>query len=269
MDIAIVSRSGPVLEAYKRFFGVYGVNLIHALSISELYKKFPGAIVAGFVVEIHSVVKSSETEKVLLHTMMEIFPSVKTNWNSEEGFRALYNDSDKSGEENLRAFLRDCRNFKPRPLRKKRRHEKKFNVLYWPVEASQETVQRAFTAGCLLRGPVRRHLRSAAGRAALVSVVLKEVAARPFKVMVKWRLPWGIAMRIPGFGGRFRRYGRRPRRKIGDGTGGQEWRYPVDDRTLRRGSVGRKGAAMQGKEGHGRYTEGASHRNGPRGRLSL
>ena len=202
MDIAIVSRSGPALEAYKRFFAVYGVNLIHALSISELYKKFPGAIVAGFVVEIHSVVKSSETEKVLLHTMMEIFPSVKTNWSSEEGFRALYNDSDKSGEENLRAFLRDCRNFKPRPLRKKRRHEKKFNVLYWPLEASQETVQRAFTvdvsSGGLFVATCDPPLEGS-----LISVVLKEVAARPFKVMVKWRLQWGIAMRIPGFGGGF------------------------------------------------------------------
>jgi hypothetical protein len=202
MDIAIVSRSGSVLEAYQRFFGAYGVNLIHALSISELYKKFPGAVVAGFVVEVHRMVKSTETEKVLLHTMTEIFPSVKTNWNSEEGFRALYNDSDKSGEENLRAFLRDCRNFKPRPLRKKRRHEKKFNVLFWPLQASQQTVQRAFTVD-VSSGGLFVATCDPPQEGTVVSVVLREVAPRPFKVMVKWNLQWGIAMRIPGFGGGF------------------------------------------------------------------
>ncbi len=202
MEIAIVSRSGPVLEAYERFFGAYGVNLIHAPSISELYQKLPDAIIAGFVVEIHMMVKATDTEKELLHTMGEVFPSVKTNWNPERGFRALYNDSDKSGEENLRAFVRDCHNFKPRTLRKKKRHEKKFSVLYWPIDASQETAQRAFTldvsSGGLFVGTC-----DPPPEGSLVWVVLREVDARPFKVMVEWKLPWGAAMRIPGFGGRF------------------------------------------------------------------
>jgi hypothetical protein len=202
MDIAIVSRSGPALEAYTRFFGAYGVNLIHAPSISELHKQFPGAIVAGFVAEIQMMVKSTEAEKVLLYSMMEVFPSVKTNWNPEKGFQALYNDGDESGEENLRAFLRDCRNFKPRPLRKMKRHEEKFNVLYWPLDASQKTAQRAFTVD-VSSGGLFVATCDPPSAGSLVWVVLKEVDARPFKVMVKWKLQWGIAMRIPGFGGGF------------------------------------------------------------------
>lgn len=202
MQIAIVSRTGPVLDAYQRFFGVYGVNLIHAPSLSELYQKLPDAIISGFVVEIHVMIKATDTEKELLHTMIEIFPSIKTNWNPEAGFRALYNDSDKSGEENLRAFVRDCRNFKPRALRKKKRHERTFNVLYWPLDASQETAQRAFTldvsTGGLFVGTCDSPREDS-----LVWVVLREVDTRPFKVMVKWRLPWGAAMRVPGFGGSF------------------------------------------------------------------
>ena len=202
MQIAIVSRTGPVLDAYARFLGVYGVNLIHAPSLSELYQKLLDTPISGFVVEIHMMIKASETEKELLHTMVEIFPSVKTNWNPEAGFRALYNDSDKSGEENLRAFVRDCRNFKPRALRKTKRHERNFNVLYWPIDASQETAQRAFTLDVSTEGLFVGTCDSPP-EDSLVWVVLREVDTRPFKAMVKWRLPWGAAMRIPGFGGRF------------------------------------------------------------------
>ncbi|MBE0556734.1 MAG: hypothetical protein IH628_05825 [Proteobacteria bacterium] len=202
MQIAIVSRTGSILDTYTRFFSVYGADLIHAPSLSELYQKLPDALISGFVVEIHMMIKATETEKELLHTMMEIFPSVKTNWNPEAGFRALYNDSDKSGEENLRAFVRDCRNFKPRALRKKKRHEKTFNVLFWSVDASPETAQRAFTldvsTGGLFVGTCDSPREDS-----LVWVVLQEVDARPVKVLVKWRLPWGAAMRVPGFGGSF------------------------------------------------------------------
>jgi hypothetical protein len=202
MQIAIVSRAGPVLDAYRRFFGAYGVNLTHAPSLSELYQKLPDALISGFVIEIRMMIKATDTEKELLHTMVAIFPSIKTNWNPEAGFRALYNDSDKSGEENLRAFLRDCGNFKPRTLRKKTRHGKNFSVLYWPIDASPETAQRAFTldvsTGGLFVGTC-----DSPHEDSLIWVVLREVDTRPFKVIVKWRLPWGSAMRIPGFGGRF------------------------------------------------------------------
>jgi len=202
MQIAIVSRTGPALDAYTRFFGIYGVNLIHAPSLSELYQKLPDTPISGFVVEIHVMIKATETEKDLLATMLAIFPSVKTNWNPEAGFRALYNDSDKSGEENLRAFVRDCHNFKPRALRKKKRHEKTFNVLYWLLDASQETAQRAFTLDISTEGLFVGTCDSPQ-EDSLVWVVLREVDTRPFKVMVKWRMPWGAAMRIPGFGGSF------------------------------------------------------------------
>lgn len=202
MQIAIVSRTGPALDAYTRFFGIYGVNLIHAPSLSELYQKLPDTPISGFVVEIHVMIKATETEKDLLATMLAIFPSVKTNWNPEAGFRALYNDSDKSGEENLRAFVRDCHNFKPRALRKKKRHEKTFNVLYWLLDASQETAQRAFTLDISTEGLFVGTCDSPR-EDSLVWVVLREVDTRPFKVMVKWRMPWGAAMRIPGFGGSF------------------------------------------------------------------
>ena len=202
MRIAIVSRSGPVIEAYTRFFEGHDVTLVHASSIAGLYETLPDTAISGVMVEIQTVVKATDTEKDVLHTLEVIFPTVKTNWNPADGFRALYHGAGKTGEENLLVFVQDCRNFKPRALRKSKRHEKKCNVLFWSVGGSEETAQRAYTLDissgglfvCTCYPPPEE---------SVLWVILREVDARPFRVLVKWILEWGGAMRIPGFGGSF------------------------------------------------------------------
>ncbi len=202
MQIAIVSRPGSVIDAYRRFLEGHGVTLIHASTIAGLYQTLPDTVISGVMVEIQTVVKATDTEKDLLHTLEGIFPTVKTNWSPADGFRALYHGAGKSGEENLIAFVKDCRNFKPRALRKSKRHEKRCNVLFWPVDGSEEAAQRAYTLDissgglfvCTCYPPPAE---------SIVWVTLREVDARPFQVLVKWMLEWGVAMRIPGFGGSF------------------------------------------------------------------
>jgi hypothetical protein len=200
--IAIVSRSGPVLDAYRRFLERHDVSLIHALSISQLCQTLPDTSISGFMVEIQVAVKATDTEKDLLHTLERIFPNVKTNWNPTDGFRALHHGAGKSGEENLIAFVQDCRKFKPRALRKDKRHEEKCNVLFWPAGASEETAQRAYTLD-ISRGGLFVCTCDPPPEGSAVWVTLREVDARPFKVLVMWKLAWGVAMRIPGFGGSF------------------------------------------------------------------
>jgi hypothetical protein len=145
MQIAIVSRTGPVLDAYQRFFEAHGIELIHQNSIAELFQQLPETVISGVVIDIQAVLRADEKEKNRLQTLEEVFPNVRTNWNPEMGFRALYNDSAKSGEDNMAAFLEDCRNFKPRALRKDRRLDMNFNVLFWPIDAFAETAQRAYS----------------------------------------------------------------------------------------------------------------------------
>lgn len=200
--IAIVSRSGPVLDAYKRFLERHDVSLIHALSIAQLGQTLPDTSISGFMVEIQVAVKATDTEKDLLHTLERIFPNVKTNWNPTDGFRALHHGAGKSGEENLLAFVQDCRKFKPRALRKDKRHERKCNVLFWPADASEETAQRAYTLDISLGG-LFVCTCDPPQEGSTVWATLREVDTRPFKVLVKWKLAWGVAMRTPGFGGSF------------------------------------------------------------------
>ncbi len=202
MQIAIVSRSGPVLDAYKWFLAGHSVTLLHASSIDELYRMLFNTPVSGVMIEIQAVVKATNTEKEFLQAIEEVFPNIKTNWDSAGGFRALYQGAGKSGEENIVAFVQHCLDFKPRTLRKNKRHERKCNVLFWPIGKSEETAQRAFTIDISSSG-LFVCTCDPPEEGSVVWVMLCEVGVGPFKVLVKWKREWGVAMRIPGFGGSF------------------------------------------------------------------
>ncbi len=202
MHIALVSRTGEVLDAYLRFFEANGVQPLHRASISELYQDISDTSLSGVVLDIPTLVKSVGTEKFLLQTLEGIFPNIRTNWNPKVGFQAFFHDSNKSGEENLKEFLQQCRNFKARGLRKEKRSAVIFHALFWPDGKSEQTAQRAYTSDICGNGlfvctcdppPVDT----------CVWIKLPELDEGPFKLLVRWKTDWGVARRRPGFGGMF------------------------------------------------------------------
>lgn len=202
MRLAIVAKRGEVLAAHEEFFRELNVELLPFPSLSALFAALPENPVSGIVVDVQLSVKAADQEKERLHLLESIFPSVRTNWNREAGFRALYNDASRSGQENLLAFVEECRRFQPRALRKYRRLARHFNVLYWLAGGQEQAARRAYTVdvsyGGLFVGtcdppPVE----------SFVWVRLVELDDRPFKLLVKWRRAWGEAMAVPGFGGGF------------------------------------------------------------------
>jgi len=202
MQLAIVSRTGDVLDTYKQFFQRHDVNLIPVSSISELSKKLYDTVISGIIIDLQMVMKATETDKIWLGIVEGIFPCIRTNWNPEVGFRTLYHNISKSDEENQIAFIADCRNFKPRVLRISNRQEIHFNVLFWSMEETDEKAQRAYTLNISLGGLFVCTCYPSS-QDSFVWVHLRELDQQPIKVLVKWRLAWGDAMRIPGFGGSF------------------------------------------------------------------
>jgi len=202
MQIALVSREGAVLDAYRRFFEAQGINLIHLKSISEFFKIITETAISGFVLDIQMALKTTEPEKRWLQTLEGIFPNVRTNWNPERGFRALYIDSTKSETDNMSLFLEDCRKFKPRALRKHERKKLNFHVLLWPIETPEETAERAYTLNISYGGLfVCTCYAPPVGN--FVWVKLQEVGDQPVKVLVRLTRAWGSGMHIPGFGGSY------------------------------------------------------------------
>lgn len=202
MQIALLSRAGEVLDAHMHFFAEHEVETIHGTSISELFGKFTNTLISGFVIDVPIVLRASGVEKSLLQSMEYIFPNVRTNWSQSAGFRALFYDSNQSSDGNLLEFLNKCRNFPARTLRNNIREEKTFNVLFWPLDAPEQGAQRAYTLDISCGGlfvatcdppPITSSLW----------VKLVELDERPFQVVVRWKLEWGMAMRTPGFGGSF------------------------------------------------------------------
>ena len=202
MNIALVSRTGDAERAYMEFLARTGVTPIHFSSISQMYRHLPELAINGFIIDLPVIVKASETEKLLLQGVEAIFPNLRTNWNAKAGFKALYADSSRSGEENLLVFLERCSRFKPRSLRKDERHPKNFNLLLWEEEGDESRANRAFTID-LSRSGLFVCTCDPHPVGSILHVKLLELDERPFRLEVRWELAWGIAMRIPGFGGRF------------------------------------------------------------------
>ncbi len=202
MNIALVSRQGEALKVYTTFLAAHGAVAIHFTSIAEMYQKLTEIPISGFILDIPAIIKATERERMLLQTLETIFASIRINWNHKAGFRALFSDSTRSGEENLLAFLVRCEVFKPRSLRKDDRKSKNFNLLVWGESESDAQARRAFTIDMSRSGmfvctcdpyPVGR----------MLNVKILELDDRPFRVEVRWEQPWGVAMRVPGIGCRF------------------------------------------------------------------
>jgi hypothetical protein len=200
--LAVISREGDPLDAYRRLFDASGVQWFHALTISEFFRKLPDSAISGFVVDLPVIIRASDTEKLLLKAIEGAFPNIRVNWNAEGGFRALFSDSNKSSEENLKAFIDKCLTVMPRPLRKNDRKERNFNIMMWEDGYSKESAQRAFTIDI---SPGGFYVCTFDPRSAgtVFWILFLELNVSPFKVVVRWALEWGKSMRIPGFGGKF------------------------------------------------------------------
>jgi hypothetical protein len=134
--------------------------------------------------------------------MEGIFPHVRANWSPTMGFRALHQGGGEADEGNLRAFLDACGAFEPRALRKDPRRNKKYNVLFWDESGTEEQAKRALTVDVSIGGLFCCAFDPPPEQS-VVWVRLREVDERPFKVLVRRRREWGVAMCIPGFGGSF------------------------------------------------------------------
>lgn len=202
MNIALVSRQGEAHRAYTGFLAANGAVAIHFSSITEMYAKLSEIAISGFILDIPAIIKATERERMLLQTLETIFANIRINWNHKAGFRALFSDSTKSGEENLRAFLARCETARPRSLRKDDRKTKNFNLLVWELSESEGQARRAFSLD-LSRSGMFVCTCDPHPVGSILNVKIMELDDRPFRVEVRWEHPWGVSMRIPGFGCRF------------------------------------------------------------------
>lgn len=200
--LALLSRAGSVLEAYRSFFERAGVTTLHAPSVTKLFEQLPDLPISGIVTDLPVVVRASAHEKLLLEAVEGIFPNARVNWQPHAGFRVLFADAARSGEENLLEFVARSRQFTPRSLRKDARRERNLNVLMWRDGESPDQARRAFTKDISLGG-IFASTCEPPPEGTELWVQLLELSPSPLKVKVRWERGWGRSMNIPGFGAEF------------------------------------------------------------------
>jgi hypothetical protein len=200
--LAVVSREGAVHNAFRGFFDSCGVPIFHFASVSELFRTLPERRINGIVADVPVLVRASLNEKMLYEGIEGIFPNVRVNWNRQADFKVLFGDPGRSGEENLKAFLKRCLAFTPRSLRRNDRKQRNLNLLVREEGQSLDNARRAFTTdlshGGLFAGTCEP---PAVGTTVWLQVL--ELGPEPFKTQVRWNRSWGEGMAIPGFGVKF------------------------------------------------------------------
>lgn len=199
--LAVIARE-PVYDALRRFFDPFGVRLCHTDNITDLFRTLPETQVNGIVTDIPILVRASLNDKMLFEGIEGIFPNIRLNWNEHAGFRILFTDPKRSGEEHLRAFLQRCLAFSPRPLRRNDRKECHLNLLMWEEGEPEDRAHKAFTMDVSHNGlfvctcdppPFGVEVR----------LSILELSPLPFRATVRWQRGWGMSSTIPGFGARF------------------------------------------------------------------
>lgn len=174
-------------------------------SLSELHQQLLENSYNGILIDIKTKMRATGREKELIHSLLDVFPVVQLNLDKATGeIRSLF-FGQSEGRGTIEDFLRkECSSFKPRSIRADSRKDVNLNVLLSETENYSETSSdRSVTlniskGGCFIYSTREWALQS------LLSFSIKELPdSDPIRGEVRWQIPWGVSMRIPGIGIKF------------------------------------------------------------------
>lgn len=175
-------------------------------SLSELYDRLLETSYSGILIDVRTKIRASGQEKQLMHTLLEMFPVLDLNFDKTTGeVRSLLSGQARSGK-TIEDFLnKECISFQPRKIRADPRKNFNMNVLLSEDGESyaESTAVRSVTlniskGGCFIYSTREWALQSR------VWFSIKELSdPRPIIGELRWQIPWGKFLRIPGIGIKF------------------------------------------------------------------
>jgi hypothetical protein len=203
--VILACGDGKATEAYLKRIRKPEIEVDAVSSLSELYKRLQEKGYNGILLDVKTKVRASGEEKERIHGLLETFPVLQLNLDRETGeLRSL--SAGRSGEgATLEDFLdKQCGSFQARSVRSSVRRDVNLNVLLsdWTCPSEKSPV-RSITlniskGGCFIYSTKEWDLKKP------LSFTMVELAAPgPITGEVRWQIPWGKSMRIPGIGVRF------------------------------------------------------------------
>lgn len=203
--LVLLVKEEDAKKAYVSAVEKLGVHLETVSTFWELRSAIIDTPCHGVMVDLKAKIKSSKEEKQFAHDILELYPVVQLKWEPSTGeIRTLYFGQAKGGG-TLEEFIRnECGAFEPRAIRASQRKKIHYNVILSRESGfTQNAVERTVTldvskGGCFVYSSDQWQLSSNTW------LIIKELEDdTPIKGLVRWRIPWGERMRIPGIGLKF------------------------------------------------------------------
>lgn len=203
--VALLCQEGEAQQAYINAAQSLGAQVDPASTFSDLHNLLCGHSYNGVMVDLRTKVKASHDDKDLLQALLEQFPLAQLKFEEATGTVRSLNVGQARGSETMEAFINEeCRPFPARPIRASVRKNIHFNALIskngTPSEEGgiQTVTMNVSEGGCFLYSTDHWEIGSK------LSIVFRGMEdQRPITGEVRWQIPWGKTMQIPGIGVKF------------------------------------------------------------------
>ncbi|MFZ1986824.1 MAG: PilZ domain-containing protein [Desulfatitalea sp.] len=202
--ILVVAEPG-LLKAYIECFKAYDIEIEAVESLVGLEKKLSEDTFNGIIVDLKTKLMAPRDDKELAYEMLEHYPVLQCRILPDSGKLQSMPFGKAKKEVTLDSFMTElCPAFDARKIRSSQRKPIVFNVLLSKNGNFTATeVERTFTVnvskgGCYIATCQKLSLGDS------VAFIIKELSNRaPIVGEIRWQIPWGETMAIPGIGIKF------------------------------------------------------------------
>jgi hypothetical protein len=206
IKVLVLAGTPEIRQIFLRALENLGAPCDVAFSVSEMRRKLLHTPFNGVILDVLTIVRASQKEKLIIQEISELYPTLRVRWDSRaRRIRGLVLGRSLDRDDPVGDFLEKCCRFWPaRTCREDRRLPLHFNALLSrDGEFREEEIEKTVTldlseGGCFL----------ISGRSwqngELVWVRFLELAdPAPIPAEIRRCRPWGEGMEIPGIGVRF------------------------------------------------------------------
>ncbi len=207
MRVILVCKEGASRQTYLNETKKNEVEVDAVSTFGELFQAMIINPYQGVMIDLVTSMKASREEKGVAQEILDVFPVIQLKLENETGTIRTISLGSSSGSGSLVDFINnECRIFAPRAVRLSARKSINFNVLLSKEEhinekLSEHTVTiNASLSGCFLY--------SSQDWSAITNVwfMINELQDKsPIKGDIRWAVPWGKNMVIPGIGISFKK----------------------------------------------------------------
>jgi hypothetical protein len=204
-NLILIAEPGERKERYLKELQKFNAAIDCVQGPNELFQKCRRKMYSGILVDLKTMIKTSDSKKQLLDKLSIRLPIIRLRINpSTNSVVGLFPGQDVPGDDALRFFIEKCRELKPSRIRIDQRTNKVLNVvIFQDNEFDEEKGIRANIIDISFRGCFINTLNPFNSNERIWIRIKELKDTSPIQCEIRWAQHWGEEDRLPGFGALF------------------------------------------------------------------